>query len=78
MEHILNLHMRAAETVLDAVDEAAGSQGHVSLPYHRSQTHCDKYGSGRGDYRPVDAHAREVAAVLESRDIEPRFHYPRG
>lgn len=39
---------------------------------------CDKCGSGRGDYRPVDAHAREVAVVLESRDIEPRFHYPRG
>ncbi|MDB6519333.1 hypothetical protein PMO90_09415 [Bifidobacterium pseudocatenulatum] len=73
MEHILNLHMRAAETVLDAVGEAAGSQGmsvcRITVPRRIATS---------SDYRPVDAHAREVAAVLESRDIEPRFHYPRG
>ena len=59
--------MRSVGTALDTVGEAAESQGHVDLPYCRSRARCDRYGSDRDDYRLVDARAREVATVLESR-----------
>jgi len=76
LEHMLDLHVRAVGKALDAVDEEAESRGYVDLLYYRSQAHYDRYGHERGDYRLVNARAREVAAVLESRGIEPRFHYP--
>ena len=65
-----------SERLLGTVGEAAESQGHVDLPHYRSQSRYDRYGSDRDDYRLVNARAREVAAVLESQGIEPRFHYP--
>lgn len=77
---LLEQHVKAVETVLDAVEDVAEKQGrlpdHVDLLYYRSQAHYDRYGRDKGDYRLVNARAREVAAVLESQGIEARFRYP--
>lgn len=78
LAHMLDLRVRAVGKALDAVGGEAGSQGHVDLLYYRSQAHYDRWGNGRGNYRLVNARAREVAAILESRGVEPRFRYPEG
>ena len=64
--HMLDLHIQAVESALDAVDEMTKTQGHapshVDLLYYRSQEHY--------------ARSREIAAILEAQGIEARFKYP--
>lgn len=80
LEHMLDLHIQAVESALDAVDEMTETQGHapnhVDLLYYRSQAHYDMYGRDKGDYAIANARSREVAAILEAQGIEARFRYP--
>ncbi|WP_195939515.1 helix-turn-helix domain-containing protein [Bifidobacterium pseudocatenulatum] len=80
LEHMLDLHIQAVESALDAVDEMTETQGHapnhVDLLYYRSQAHYDRFGRDKGDYAIVNARSREIAAILEAQGIEARFRYP--
>ena len=80
LESMLTQHVEAVEAALDAVDEMTETQGHapnhVDLLYYRSQAHYDRFGRDKGDYAIVNAHSREIAAILEAQGIEARFRYP--
>lgn len=80
--HMLDLHIQAVGSVLDAVKKMTEKQGHapnhVDLSYYRSQKHYDRYGIGDGDYSIANARSREIAALLEAQGIEARFKYPDG
>lgn len=78
--HMLNLHIQAVESALDAVDEMEELNGnppsHVDLLYYRSQAHYDRFGRDKGNFSVVNARTREIAAILEAQGIEARFRYP--
>lgn len=80
LRHMLDLHVKAVEAALDAVDEMEELNGnppsHVDLLYYRSQAHYDRYGRDKGDFAVVNARAREIAALLETQGIEARFVFP--
>lgn len=80
LEQMLESHVEAVRTALDAVAETAERQGgephHVDLLYYRSQSHYAEFGRDKGDYSIVNARSREIAVVLGTRGTDVRFIYP--